>query len=235
MRLLHVETTNFHEFYGSHVPAYAILSHRWEDEEVTYQEMINCMLEAKGKRKFWGSNKKERPATRSKKGFDKIEECCRQATRDGLQYVWIDTFCIDKSSSAELTEAINSRYYISVMRHLLSLKSANRTQRGRGGSLQLNDTPCSLAQSANILQYVNFRLLQSAAQSAVMAKTFTNCLFMFQCTNGTKDRRCAMPTYRMFRLVCPTKPNGIGLRRILLPDRKLHKASGGPEAGRCRS
>jgi hypothetical protein len=120
MRLLHVETLVFHEFYGSHVPAYAILSHRWEDEEVTYQDMMNCMLEAKGKKKFWGNNQKERLATRSKKGFDKIEECCRQATRDGLGYVWIDTFCIDKSSSAELTEAINSRYYNFTTKCLLS-------------------------------------------------------------------------------------------------------------------
>ena len=37
----------------------------------------------------------------------KVEGCCRQALWDGLEYVWIDCYCIDKSSSAELKEAIN--------------------------------------------------------------------------------------------------------------------------------
>ncbi|KAI0871149.1 hypothetical protein GGS24DRAFT_492441 [Hypoxylon argillaceum] len=33
-----------------------------------------------------------------------------QLQESGYSYVWIDTCCIDKSSSAELTEAINSMY-----------------------------------------------------------------------------------------------------------------------------
>ena len=40
----------------------------------------------------------------------KIERCCALAARQKLSYVWIDTCCIDKSSSAELSEAINSMY-----------------------------------------------------------------------------------------------------------------------------
>ena len=40
----------------------------------------------------------------------KLDGCCVQATKDGHSYVWIDTICIDKSSSAELSEAINSMY-----------------------------------------------------------------------------------------------------------------------------
>jgi hypothetical protein len=47
---------------------------------------------------------------KTKKGYAKIQNCCRQALRDGYHYVWIDTCCIDKSSSAELSEAINSMY-----------------------------------------------------------------------------------------------------------------------------
>ncbi|KAN0075133.1 hypothetical protein V8E54_007744 [Elaphomyces granulatus] len=39
---------------------------------------------------------------RRKTGYDKIRFCEEQARRDGLQYFWIDTCCIDKSSSAEL-------------------------------------------------------------------------------------------------------------------------------------
>jgi hypothetical protein len=47
---------------------------------------------------------------KTKEGYTKIQNCCRQALRDGYDHVWIDTCCIDKSSSAELSEAINSMY-----------------------------------------------------------------------------------------------------------------------------
>jgi len=47
---------------------------------------------------------------KSKSGYDKIRFCGEQARHDGLQYFWIDTCCIDKSSSTELQEAINSMY-----------------------------------------------------------------------------------------------------------------------------
>lgn len=44
------------------------------------------------------------------RGFKKIHMTCQQAVRDGLNYAWADTCCIDKSSSAELSEAINSMF-----------------------------------------------------------------------------------------------------------------------------
>lgn len=47
---------------------------------------------------------------RTKKGYEKIRGCCVQALRDGYSWVWIDTCCIDKRSSSELSEAINSMY-----------------------------------------------------------------------------------------------------------------------------
>lgn len=73
------------------LPEYAILSHTWETEEVTFGDMID------------GTGK-------SKAGYDKIRFCAQQAANDGLQYFWVDTCCIDKSSSAELDEAINSMF-----------------------------------------------------------------------------------------------------------------------------
>jgi hypothetical protein len=91
MRLLHSHTLQLHEFIGSDIPYYAILSHRWEHDEVTYADMREGGFE-------------------SKAGFDKIKKCCAQASKEDLEYIWIDTCCIDKSSSAELTEAINSMY-----------------------------------------------------------------------------------------------------------------------------
>ncbi|KAI0909260.1 heterokaryon incompatibility protein-domain-containing protein [Ustulina deusta] len=91
MRLINVHTLVISEFHGSRVPRYAILSHTWDEEEVTLQDM-----------------REGRAA--SLKGYRKIKSCCEQAQFDGLPYAWIDTCCIDKGSSAELSEAINSMY-----------------------------------------------------------------------------------------------------------------------------
>jgi hypothetical protein len=75
------------------IPSYAILSHTWgaDDDEVTFTGLKD------------GSAK-------SKPGYTKVQFCGEQARRDGLQYFWVDTCCTDKSSSAELSEAINSMF-----------------------------------------------------------------------------------------------------------------------------
>ncbi|KAI1472485.1 HET-domain-containing protein [Daldinia caldariorum] len=93
MRLLDVDTLKLHEFMGYHIPKYqyAILSHTWAEGEVSLQE-----LEA-------GSGP-------SKQGYEKIVLTCEQAKRHGYRWAWVDTCCIDKTSSAELSEAINSMY-----------------------------------------------------------------------------------------------------------------------------
>ena len=77
---------------ASSAPGYAILSHTWDIGEVTFQDM------------------QDRDIAHLKAGYTKIINCCRQAARRHIFYVWIDTCCIDKSSSAELSEAINSMY-----------------------------------------------------------------------------------------------------------------------------
>jgi hypothetical protein len=43
-----------------------------------------------------------------KAGFSKIDRCREQAQLDRIEWVWVDTCCIDKTSSTELLEAINS-------------------------------------------------------------------------------------------------------------------------------
>jgi len=91
MRLLHTKTLELHEFFGDEIPPYAILSHTWGEGEVSFQEL----------RSSSGKNKA---------GYDKIRGCCEMAVSDGFQYAWVDTCCIDKTSSAELSEAINSMY-----------------------------------------------------------------------------------------------------------------------------
>ncbi|KAI0849305.1 HET-domain-containing protein [Daldinia vernicosa] len=91
MRLLHVYTRKLEEFNGDSIPPYAILSHTWCKYEITFQDLLK-----------WGPKILD--------GYTKIDGCCRQAAKDGLDYVWIDTCCIDKSSSAELSEGINSMF-----------------------------------------------------------------------------------------------------------------------------
>lgn len=97
MWLIDVETRRLVEFVGLDVPPYAILSHTWvSGQEVTFQEM----------RSSAGLD----PMALSKSGWEKIGKTCHQTARDGLKYAWVDTCCIDKSSSAELSEAINSMF-----------------------------------------------------------------------------------------------------------------------------
>ncbi|KAM0329294.1 hypothetical protein ACHAQA_004599 [Verticillium albo-atrum] len=92
MWLLSTTDLTLHCFLGS-VPSYSILSHTWEDEEVTHQEMLNPTDEV-----------------RRKAGYRKISACAARSLDMGYKYTWVDTCCIDKSSSAELTEAINSMF-----------------------------------------------------------------------------------------------------------------------------
>jgi hypothetical protein len=95
MWLLNVHTLELHEFVGSSIPFYhyAILSHTWGHEEVTFAEM---------------KKSKYRDIVQRKAGFNKIRQCCAEAERDGFKWAWVDISCIDKRSSAELSEAINS-------------------------------------------------------------------------------------------------------------------------------
>lgn len=82
----------FQEFPESDTPPYAILSHTWDyGNEVSYQDMSSLYVP-------------------SKKGYAKIIETCRLAINHGLEYVWVDTCCIDKTNSGELSEAINSMF-----------------------------------------------------------------------------------------------------------------------------
>ena len=89
-------------FADSNATKYAILSHRWMDStEVNYKEIV-------GLEKMDGE---ERDKIRRRLGYKKILDTCEQAKSDGYEWLWVDTCCIDKRSSAELSEAINSMYH----------------------------------------------------------------------------------------------------------------------------
>ncbi|KAI4658993.1 uncharacterized protein J4E78_005416 [Alternaria triticimaculans] len=103
MRLLHLrsDVLSLVEFLGKDIPRYGILSHTWASDldEVSLRDIND------------GATLKDITDSIDRKaGYTKIIFCAKQAAKDGLEYFWVDTCCIDKSSSAELSEAINSMF-----------------------------------------------------------------------------------------------------------------------------
>ena len=78
-------------------------SHTWDDDEPTYSEW---RTREQGIHSGW----RTRRSKETRAGFLKVKEAARQALDDGWNWLWIDTICIDKTSSAELSEAINSMF-----------------------------------------------------------------------------------------------------------------------------
>jgi hypothetical protein len=92
MRLLNTATFELKDFL-SDLPPYAILSHTWGEDELVYEKFDT-----------WDKASQGTPSTRKVFGF------CSLAYRDGFEWCWLDTVCIDKTSSAELSESINSMF-----------------------------------------------------------------------------------------------------------------------------
>jgi hypothetical protein len=91
MRLLNSATVKLEEFPDDRIPKYAILSHRWQDDEVSFQDI-------------------QSDSATEKAGYAKLRMYCGQAAKDQFNYIWVDTYCINKANSAELSESINSMY-----------------------------------------------------------------------------------------------------------------------------
>ncbi|RFU28660.1 hypothetical protein B7463_g7667, partial [Scytalidium lignicola] len=121
MRLLRLKSDgefSLVEFVGNDIPRYAILSHTWglDHEEVTFKDLMD-------------------KTGKTKAGYRKICFCGEQASKDGLLFFWVDTCCIDKSSSAELTEAINSmfRWYLNAAKCYVFLSDVSGSNLDRNG------------------------------------------------------------------------------------------------------
>ncbi|KAH7074500.1 heterokaryon incompatibility protein-domain-containing protein, partial [Paraphoma chrysanthemicola] len=105
MRLLHLQGDAWEkgpldlairEFVADDAPPYLIVSHRWREDEVLFADL--------------NVSSSSMPDVQSKKGFAKLRTTCRIASQMGLRYLWIDTCCIDKSSSSDVAEAVVSMY-----------------------------------------------------------------------------------------------------------------------------
>ncbi|KAH7085888.1 kinesin light chain [Paraphoma chrysanthemicola] len=95
MRLLHFNALGrpvLTDFRGKTLPQYAILSHRWSNSEISFEEISNGTYEEK------------------EEAYHKLRFCAEQAARDELQYFWIDTCCINMWDRDERSKSINSMF-----------------------------------------------------------------------------------------------------------------------------
>ncbi|OCL07686.1 HET-domain-containing protein [Glonium stellatum] len=90
MRLLNINTFQLETYNDEQlIPIYAILSHTWGEEEVLFKDIHNDPI---------------------KEEFQQLQRFCNEARNFGVSHVWIDTCCINKESSSELSEALNSMF-----------------------------------------------------------------------------------------------------------------------------
>ncbi|KAI2467396.1 heterokaryon incompatibility protein-domain-containing protein [Annulohypoxylon bovei var. microspora] len=95
MRLINTKTLKLEEFFGGQTPKYAILSHRWGDEEISLEQYQNGEYDPQ------------------QEGYRKFEGFCSQVNKssvDSISYGWYDSFCIDKRNNTELSESLNSMF-----------------------------------------------------------------------------------------------------------------------------
>jgi len=89
------------ELSDDEATSYAILSHRWTGQEVSYKEITDLA----------NMEKDEQNEVRQRLGYRKILASCEQAKKDEFEWLWADTCCIDRRSSAELSEATTNALY----------------------------------------------------------------------------------------------------------------------------
>ncbi|KAH8197380.1 hypothetical protein TruAng_008439 [Truncatella angustata] len=189
MYLIHVETQKlvwFNEVNDDQ--RYAILSHTWIDgSEVSFQEWRDNLM----------------VSTKEKSGYPKIMGCCEKAKQDGLAYVWVDTCCIDKSSSAELSEAINSMFkwyegaavcyaYLSDVPGLAGAELSLSASRWvtRGWTLQELIAP-------NKMEFFAADWSHIGSKETLCDQIAVSCNIQKEYLNGTRDFRTASIAKRM--------------------------------------
>ncbi|KAI0896648.1 heterokaryon incompatibility protein-domain-containing protein [Annulohypoxylon nitens] len=94
MWLINIHSLELELFVGNRIPEYAILSHRWGDKEASFEKFQSRQYDSR------------------EGGYEKIWNFCAQVAegKGSINYAWVDTCCIDKRSSAELSESINSMF-----------------------------------------------------------------------------------------------------------------------------
>jgi hypothetical protein len=88
---MHIETLQLHEFTGDKIPPYAVLSHRWEGDEITFKDVMK------------GRNLESRGWTKIRTFCEFVQVCSADVWwfQGMLEWVWVDTCCIDKQRCHE--------------------------------------------------------------------------------------------------------------------------------------
>ncbi|RPD75572.1 HET-domain-containing protein [Lentinus tigrinus ALCF2SS1-7] len=119
MWLIDTHTFELHWCHNPEQENYAILSYVWDRKgEQNFQASVtsNASMQAPTGKPRLCRRAPSPPATsttpmRQNERFSaKLRSFCEIARSHGCRYVWIDACCIDKTSSAELSEAINSMF-----------------------------------------------------------------------------------------------------------------------------
>ncbi|KAH9945889.1 heterokaryon incompatibility protein-domain-containing protein [Epithele typhae] len=106
MRLLDLWTGLFVSVDHPQDVSFAILSHVWDgSNELSYEQLSRIQTETLAFSK--GDTSQDQIIDKLP---PKVKNFCLYARKQGYKYGWADMCCIDKSSSAELSEAINSMY-----------------------------------------------------------------------------------------------------------------------------
>lgn len=124
MRLLNVHNQTFQDFHGDDIPPYVVTSHRWGVNEAMYKDIL--------KRR-----------NQQSKGYQKVLGFCAFASRlpesdhgstASIQWLWMDTCCINQNSSAEVSESINSmwRWYSKAAHCIAYLRDVRPSSAGPG-------------------------------------------------------------------------------------------------------
>ena len=132
MRLINVDTFKQQDrFEHNRNPPYAILSHRWGEHEVSYQAYMDTSQTDLHRRLSI-------PGTGQNAGFSKIAGACAQAREAGLEWLWVDTCCIDKFNNTELSRSINSmfKWYESAQVCFVYLADVDSRQPGVANAIQ---------------------------------------------------------------------------------------------------
>ncbi|KAF6835588.1 het domain protein [Colletotrichum plurivorum] len=108
--LIDCDSLQLLDFQGDPDVDYAILSHTWGKDEVFFADFKALESAAENETVQIRLARGGHVDIKETEGYRKISGAAQLAKGAGLQYVWVNTCCIDKTSSAELSESINSMF-----------------------------------------------------------------------------------------------------------------------------
>ncbi|THV01249.1 HET-domain-containing protein [Dendrothele bispora CBS 962.96] len=98
---------------GVSIPHYAILSHTWGAEEIGYHDFDQLFFEDSENWSVFVEGVEmyeQHQGTKAKPAYHKIVEACIKALSDGVEYLWVDTCCIDQEDQTDVHRNVKNMY-----------------------------------------------------------------------------------------------------------------------------